>query len=83
MQNTEQSITRPTPGMVRAGQSGGYFVHSFSTPGTWYFVYGQECSCPATVARCRHLRMVDAFCRALDEANKPARVPTNVSAMVD
>lgn len=70
-------------GMVRVGQSGGYFVKSASTPGAWWFVWGTECSCPATVARCRHLRMVDAFCRALDAANKPAAVPVNVSLMVD
>lgn len=70
-------------GMVRVGQSGGYFVRSATTPGAWWFVYGQECSCPATVARCRHLRMVDAFCRALDERHKPAPVKANVSLLVD
>lgn len=80
---TNPNLPEHVPGMVRVLQAGGYMVASASTPGAWWFVYGQECSCPATVARCRHLRMVDAFCRALDAAHKPAAVKTNVSAMVD
>ncbi len=80
--NDPDSILRPIPGMVRAGQSGGYFCHSTSTPGTWYLVWGQECSCPASV-RCKHLRMVDAFCRALDETHRRPVAPPATSLLVD
>lgn len=77
------SLPADPAGMVRVGQSGGYFVKSETTRGAWWFVWGTECSCPATVARCKHVRMVDAFCRALDETHRRPVAPPAVNLLVD
>ena len=73
----------PIPGMVRAGETGGYFVLSRSTPGAWWFVWGDECSCPARVKRCFHVQQVERFVAALDDIRKRPSAKPNVSAMVD
>lgn len=62
---------------------GGYIVPSKSTPGAFRLVWGNECSCPATGPSCRHRRLVAAHCAEQDRKARPARVPVNVSAMVD
>lgn len=61
----------------------GYFVPSKSVEGAFRLVYGNECSCPATGPSCRHRKLVAAFCAQQDAERRPARVPVNVSAMVD
>ena len=60
----------------------GYMVASASTPGAWYLV-ADECSCPATTPRCRHIRAVEAHCREEDQKHKRPSAPVHVSAMVD
>lgn len=71
------------PLMVRQGQSGGYFVRSEAHPGTWYFIWENECSCPATVQRCKHIRQRDRFVKLIDEQYKRPAAPVNRSLMVD
>ena len=62
---------------------GGYMVASRSTAGAWWLVFGQTCSCPATIARCHHLRLVSAYCKAQDDARRRPAAKVNVSLMVD
>lgn len=64
-------------------KGGGYICPSISTPGAFRLVWGNECSCPATGRTCRHRKLVAAYCAKQDAARRPARVPVNVSAMVD
>ena len=71
------------PGAVLPLKAGGYMVASRSVSGAWWLVWGQTCSCPATVARCFHIRQVAAYCKGRDAAlRRPAAKP-NVSLLVD
>jgi hypothetical protein len=84
-QEIQSDLPVDPPGMVRPGLSGGYFVKSSTTEGRWYFVWGRSCSCPAGAhgRRCKHLRSVDAFVKALDERSKRPARPVNRSLMCD
>lgn len=76
------TIEIPTDSVSRV-VGGGYVVPSKSQPGSFRLVWGNECSCPATGPSCRHRRLVAAYCAEHDAKAKPARVPVNVSALVD
>lgn len=76
------SISIPTDAVSEV-KGGGYIVPSLSTPGAFRLVWANECSCPATGPSCRHRKLVAAYCAKQDAARRPARVPVNVSAMVD
>ncbi len=70
---------------VSAVVGGAHIVPSKSVPGTFRLVMGRgnECSCPATGPSCRHRRLVAAYVKAQDYANRRPSVPVNVSLMVD
>jgi hypothetical protein len=61
----------------------GYFVSSKSTPGAFYLVSGADCTCPATVQRCRHQRAVQELVKAENaQFARPVAKP-NVAALCD
>lgn len=76
------TVTIPTDAVSEV-KGGGYSVPSKSTPGAFRLVWGNECSCPATGASCRHRKLVAAYCAKQDAARRPARVPAATSLMVD
>jgi hypothetical protein len=80
---TPARYTPPEPGTVVPVAQLGYFVASFTTPGRWYLMDGQGCSCPATAESCRHIRAVSAYVRKLDASRRRPTAPPNISALVD
>lgn len=80
--NPPSPAERPAGFVIKApGQ--GYLVRSRSTEGAWWFVVGNDCSCPAGRHGhlCWHIRQTFAFEKLM--ATPRPSVPTNVSAMVD
>lgn len=62
----------------------GYIVQSKSVPGAWRLVQGRECSCPAGGRKsCRHRRLVQEHCRALDAQFERPVGRVNPSMFVD
>jgi hypothetical protein len=76
------AVLRPA-GFVIKAPGFGYFVASRTEPGTWWFVNGSDCSCPADPSRrgCWHVRQTVAYEQAMTVARPSA--PANVSALVD
>lgn len=74
------------PGHVLEIKTGGYAVHSRSTPGVWYLVHGRSCSCQAGqkgLVSCVHRRQVAAFCAALNADQARPVAPPAVSMLCD
>lgn len=71
------------PGHVLEAATGGYLVKSKTTPGAWWLVFGDTCSCPHCADResCVHRRQRDAFCRALDADRKRPVAPAAPPSM--
>jgi hypothetical protein len=61
----------------------GYFVESESVPGAFRLVRGRECSCPATVDRCRHIRAVHDLVKAENQRLRRPPAPFNPAVFVD
>lgn len=77
---------RPGPtarlaGHVIKAPGSGYFVKSRTVEGGWWFVVGEDCSCPATTERCWHYRRTVEFERTQTPPRPTA--PPNISALVD
>ncbi len=83
MNKTPATSIPHTPDAVLELKVGGYMVASRSTAGAWWIVFGPTCSCPATIARCHHQRMVSRYVAAQDAKNRRPPAPVNVSLMVD
>lgn len=70
------------PGTVLQVPGVGYMVASRSTPGAWWLVRQNTCTCPAT-RRCWHMRQVDAHAAAENKRLARPVAPVNISALVD
>lgn len=75
------------PIVLMATHGDGYLVASRSHPGAYWLVTyngsSVECSCPATVSVCRHMRLAGEYCAAKSVAERRPEMPANVSALVD
>lgn len=73
-----------TTGDVYEIVGGGYMVRSKSVEGAWRLVRGNTCTCPAGTRRsCRHRRLVDEHCRAINAKHARPVAPPHISALVD
>ena len=79
------TTTELPAGYVTHAPGLGYFVHSRTSPGVWYLVRGDECTCRAGQDgnRCWHLRTVAEFVRRINEDKARPIAPPHVSALVD
>lgn len=79
------------PDRVIQGKGGGYFVRSRTHAGAYYFVDNDDegnlaCTCPATVAHCRHMRAAAEFWAEQDREareRRPKMAPAPGSVFVD
>lgn len=78
------TVTRYRPaGYVLAAGYQQHLVLSRTTPGAWWLVEGDTCSCPSTRPRCWHMVQRDLFINAEARANARPSGRPNVSALVD
>lgn len=77
-----EPVARPGGFVVKA-PGFGYFVASRTAAGTWWFVNGTACSCPADPSHrgCWHVRQTVEYERLLN-APRPS-APAHISALVD
>lgn len=69
-------------GYVVKASSTSYFVKSRTTPGAWWLVSGNDCSCPADVQLCWHVRRTYEYERMMSTP-RPTAPPAPASMFVD